>query len=434
MVDLLRFRAKEKGLELKYEIEPGLTSVVLGDPVRLNQILINLVSNSVKFTYNGDIIVRASRIKENASNVEIAFEVEDSGIGIEKEKLSVIFDSFSQADESITRRFGGTGLGLAIVKQLVEMQDGKISVNSEVNRGTTFRIELPYGLGSDRDLELADPRKVTKQGVTGLESFDNLDVLLVEDNDINQLYASNMLKKWGCVVEIAGNGFLALEMLKKQSFDIILMDIQMPVMDGYDASKAIRLLPSPKGDVPIIALTANAIKGDYEKSLEAGMDDYITKPFIPEDLNQIISRFIKNNPRKSGPSKRRQERFAKTEKAKETNKLVNLDYLRSISGNDKNFISELINSFNKITPEILENMNKGLQDKNWEVVGQAAHKLKPSIALLGIDSLKEKVKTIEISSLQNQNLDAIPLLVEETTEACVQAMDELKLALENDLE
>ena len=417
VVDTFLFQSKEKGIELKYEIHADADTVLLGDPVRLNQILINLISNAIKFTHIGEININVYLFEKKGKTHSIRFEVADTGVGISKEKIKNIFESFTQADESVTRRYGGTGLGLSIVKQLIELQNGSITVESEENKGTKFIFTIPYESGKIQDL--VQPSSKVK--ATPKHTFKNLKILLVEDNDINRLYALNILKKWECDVDGAENGYIALEKLRSNDYHIILMDIQMPIMDGYEATKSIRKnMPAPKNQIPIIALTANAIKGDNEKCLEVGMNDYLPKPFQPEDLYKTISKFAEENGQNNStpvPDK----------------DITDLTYLTSICDGDKTFMRDMVETFLQNTPPTINEMQKWINKAEWSKVGSLAHKIKPSITFMGIESLKPLIKNIEEYGKENYKTDLIPTMVDELSEKCQMAYKELRKNLDTTL-
>lgn len=418
VIDTFQFQCKEKGIELKYSIDPKADTVLLGDPVRLNQILINLISNAVKFTHIGEIYVKVELDHKEDKTHYIKFSVSDTGVGVPKEKVNHIFESFTQADESVTRRYGGTGLGLSIVKQLVELQNGTIEVRSLESKGTKFVFVIPYESGQIKDL--VQPQS-SKTKTTPRHSFKGLKVLLVEDNDINRLYALNILKKWECEVDGAENGYIALERLRTNDYDIILMDIQMPVMDGYEATKNIRRgLKPPKSYIPIIALTANAIKGDNEKCLEVGMNDYLSKPFQPEDLYKVLSKFATEKPVQSNGRRPAEEE-----------KVTDLSYLTSVCDGDKVFMRDMIETFISNTPSAINEIKKLINKSDWSKVGDVAHKLKPSITFMGIESLKPVVKKIEDYGRENYKTDEIPALVNILSNQCETAFSELRQALKN---
>jgi len=424
VIDTFQFQCNEKGIDLNFKITPEADTVLLGDPVRLNQILINLISNAVKFTHIGEIKVDVSLQKKEGKMHYITFSVSDTGVGIPDGKIHQIFDSFTQADESVTRRYGGTGLGLSIVKQLVELQNGELDVTSQESKGTTFSFTIPYESGKIQDL-VQPERKRDDKPVQ--HSFEGLKVLLVEDNDINRLYALNILKKWKCDVDGAENGYIALEKLRSRDYDIILMDIQMPIMDGYEATKSIRnTLPEPKSKIPIIALTANAIKGDNEKCLEIGMNDYLSKPFQPEDLFDSLSKFVSESKPKS--KKKSAEILTVTA---EGDQLTDLTYLHSICNGDKNFMQEMVETFITNTPSAINEMQKWSHKAEWIKVGQTAHRIKPSIAFMGLESLKPIIKKIETYGKESKSTDKIPALINTLSEKCQVAINELNKELQS---
>lgn len=382
LIDTFSVQAKEKGVELKLEIDKEADTILVGDPVRLNQILINLISNAVKFTHNGHIRL-VSRVEKKLKRKQVMrFEVIDSGIGIPKDKLDTIFESFSQADESVTRKYGGTGLGLTIVKQLVELQRGRITVESQEDVGSAFRVLIPYDIGNPEDI--AD----TSRQLNRHRSLKDLSVLLVEDNDINRLYATSILKTWECVVDLAENGYVAVEKIKDTRFDVVLMDVQMPVMDGFEATKAIRLSDAPWSRIPIIALTANATRKDIEKCLAAGMDDCVAKPFTPEDLFRALLKNARLQPSHQP-------------------KLVDLSYLRRVSGGNKEFLSDMVSTLTATMPKSIVELRELLTQKDWQGLSKAVHKIKPSLTMMGLNEAKDTASRLEHDSRQEVNLDAV---------------------------
>ena len=427
VVEMFLPQAEEKGIELKYEFVPGSEVVLLGDPVRLNQILINLIGNALKFTYEGSININARIAKQLNEKAYVEVEVKDTGIGIPSDKLGAIFESFTQADESVTRKYGGTGLGLSIVKQLIDLQHGTIQVKSTEGSGSSFMFSIPYEVGTKEDLIQETTGKPEEQSQ---DKLSGLNVLLVEDNDINRLYAANIIRKWDCEVAEAENGLICLEMLKKNSYDVVLMDLQMPVMDGFETTIAIRnSLEEPKSQVPIIALTANAIKGDNEKCLELGMNDYISKPFEPEELFSKLRPFYYASRPSSTSNKKVAAPTAELKVGAGTNhtgQLTNLGYLTSISNNDQSFINEMISTFISSTPDSLESMAKALAMGNLEQVGQIAHKIKPSLAFMGIDSLKDTVKQIEDLGKGGKDPDTLKEVLPSFIEEVHRAIKELE--------
>lgn len=285
-IKITQFRAESKGVLLTSEIDKNIYPVLTGDPVRLNQILINLIGNAIKFTEKGEVKVKVKMLENDQSKVKLEFAIEDTGIGIPEDKLDSIFESFTQASSATTRKYGGTGLGLAITKQLIELQGGTISVVSKSGVGSTFSFSL---IIKKSNVEIVATKDVTDNNKLS-HPFSDVKILLVEDNLINQKVASYTLKKQGAVVEIANHGKEAIIMLRKKKYDIILMDIQMPEMDGFETTQYIR--NSIKGSInktPIIAMTASALVSEKAKCLASGMNDYISKPFQAKELYEKIS-------------------------------------------------------------------------------------------------------------------------------------------------
>ncbi len=275
--------AVNKKIEFVTEIGEKIPKYLVGDPARLTQILNNLLSNAFKFTDQGYVRLLVELVKERSNSVEVKFSVKDSGIGIPEDRIGTIFESFVQAGKETKRLYGGTGLGLAISKELVELQNGQIKVSSEPKKGSTFTVTLDFGTVSGN--EESSPGIVEEK----MEDLSGIRVLIAEDNIVNQKVMEGFLKRWGVDFELADNGEIALEKVRESDFDLVLMDLEMPVMGGYEASEEIRKLEDPeKNAVPIIALTAAALGEVKEKAKRVGMNDFVTKPFNPVELRKKI--------------------------------------------------------------------------------------------------------------------------------------------------
>lgn len=283
-------RAKEKGLRIQTFIDESLPKVLIGDPYRLNQILLNLASNAVKFTQQGQISIRAKKLEQAGEQVKLLFEVEDTGIGIASEELDKIFESFVQASGTTTREYGGTGLGLTITKKLVELQEGKISATSIMDEGSVFRFELFFKVSDKEALTLPEPVQTEDKNLIGAK------ILMVEDNGINQIVAKRLLTRWNAEIDIANDGKEALAFLRYKQYDVVLMDIHLPKMNGYEITAIIRDPNSEvlDHDVPIVALTADAFPETREKTISAGMDDFVIKPFEQNLFYRTIVRNLKS--------------------------------------------------------------------------------------------------------------------------------------------
>ncbi len=277
-----RIRAEERGDILKVMMDSKLPRFVIADDIRLGQILNNLVSNAIKFTRDGAVTIEVSLAKSTQEHLEILFEVTDTGIGIEKEKQQLIFEHFSQADSEITREYGGSGLGLAIIKRLLTLMNSDIKVESQPSRGSRFYFSLSLKRGKDISREEKSENGMVQNNLGGIK------VLLVEDVEFNVMVAQKMLSNWNAIVDVAENGLHAIGKAKEGNYDIILMDLQMPVLDGYSATRHIREFNK---EIPIIALTASASSDVQQKTKEVGMNGYVSKPFKPSDLYEIIYQF-----------------------------------------------------------------------------------------------------------------------------------------------
>jgi PAS domain S-box-containing protein len=416
LVDTFRLQSQEKGIKLEYKKDPKIPNIFIGDPVRLNQILINLVSNALKFTHQGSITISVNLDKISNKEYFLRFEIRDTGIGIPKSKLRTIFESFSQADASVTRKYGGTGLGLTIVRQLVQMQHGSIKVESEENKGSVFTVVIPYKQG------IADEQiSGNRIGLTKSLQLQNASILLVEDNDINRLYAGSILKMWGCPFDTAENGEIALEKFKNVHFDLILMDIQMPIMDGFETTKVIRQWNNEKGNVPIIALTANATQRDIDKCLSIGMNDCLTKPFTQEDLLKVLDKYLGSQFHVLEASNNKAP-VSRVDK-------IDFSYLEKVSGNNKEFIREIADAFIKSIPTSIEELDKNSETEDWIELARVAHKIKPSITLLGVHSLKNKIVKLEEEAKLHKNPWQITKLSREVSSELKETLESLKVQI-----
>ena len=385
LVQTIHYRISKKDVEISCYVDPSIENVVIGDPTRLNQILTNLLGNATKFTEKGVISVSIKLLEKSDEQYLLEVRVHDSGIGIAADKLETIFEYFKQADVQINRKFGGTGLGLTIVKQLVEMQGGSIRVESELGVGSDFIFSLLMGNSGIPVLNhkiLSDIDQLKSQKIKK-----NLHFLIVEDNLMNQKLICKTIETWECTFEVANNGLEALEKTAATRFDVILMDIHMPELDGCETTLAIRSnMNNPNQNVPIIALTAAAMSDEKRRAFEAGMNGFLTKPIAPKMLQEHILRSIREL---SEPI----ETIVNTSKK---SSLMDLGYLMEMSNGDTHFIGTIIDAFLAETPTALKNLEAFVHQQNWDQVYKLAHKMKPNFAMLGMHHLQEMTADLEL--------------------------------------
>jgi PAS domain S-box-containing protein len=395
LVQNLKVQAEAKKIKLTMEWESAIPARLLGDPLRLSQVLMNLLSNAIKFTQEGLVNISCKASAIAGQTCELQFSVKDSGIGIPQDKLDVIFESFTQADQSTAIRFGGTGLGLTIVKQLVEMQGGRILLTSEVGKGSVFTIILPYEVAEN-------PSPVLSAEPKALSSFAGSKVLVVEDNPINQLVTKRTLENWQIEVTVANNGVEALRILKERSdFNLVIMDVQMPEMDGIEATKRIRRdFPEPTRSINILAMTASVLHDPRGRVIKAGMQDYISKPFKPAELNQKLSVFLT-------PGKPTSTQWNK----EESPGYVQMEYLESISPGNKSFQLEMIQLFDKQSKEFMRQVREAFIDGNLPLIHKLAHAFKPQGSYVGINSLTAIVAQVEQSAKEAGHAETIAALL-----------------------
>ncbi|MEK6782704.1 MAG: ATP-binding protein, partial [Bacteroidota bacterium] len=372
MLHLFETKIQEKNLELVKEYDSKIPEVLVGDPVRLHQIILNLVSNAVKFTTNGKITVSVNLLKEDEEKATIEFAVTDTGIGIPENKIEKIFENFQQASSGTARLYGGTGLGLAIVKKLVESQDGSIQVKSNVGEGSTFSFRLSF-LKTKAEAE-------SEIGLVELDmEIKNIKVLVVEDIALNQLLMKTLLDDFGFERDIADNGRIAIEKLQAKSYDIILMDLQMPEMNGFETTEYIRSIMNSK--IPIIALTADVTTVDLAKCKAVGMNDYIAKPVDERLLYNKIVGLVKKpvlitHSEMNGKAKGQAQKL----------KCIDMTYIVRLTKSNPTLMMEMISLYLNQTPTLISTMKQSLHDKDWQVLYSTMHKMIPSFSVVGISA------------------------------------------------
>jgi signal transduction histidine kinase/DNA-binding NarL/FixJ family response regulator/HPt (histidine-containing phosphotransfer) domain-containing protein len=427
--DMLMLKAEEKNIALRMTIDPSIPKRLTGDPTRVNQVLINLAGNAVKFTEKGSVEVIASLAKQEGNKLWVRFDVKDTGIGIAKEHINNIFDSFTQAGADTTRKFGGTGLGLTICRQLVGLMGGEISVASELGSGTTFTAIIPFE-------EAAVQEEVNKNNVLderSMKRLNNLKVLLVEDNEFNRMVAEDTLKEVlpGIRLNMAINGQEAVEAVRSEMYDVILMDIQMPVMDGVTATTTIRTkLPEPNCNVKIIAMTANVMQEDVQQYFEAGMNGYISKPFHEDELILKMDEVMKDAP--ADGSAKKEEPVVVVVKKEEPalppmpEKVTDMQFLRQLTGGNNEKMQKYIGMFLDNAPKLLDSIDKGMENRDFPTVKIAAHSLKPQLSYMGVKEDVSKIFMIEQSAGSSAHFDSLPALIANLKRLCTKAFEELR--------
>ncbi len=412
MLHMFEPKIQEKNLELVKEYDNKIPEVLLGDPVRLHQIILNLVSNAVKFTTKGKITVSVNLIHEDEQKVTIEFAVTDTGIGIPADKIEKIFDNFQQASSHTSRLYGGTGLGLSIVKQLIEPQGGSIRVKSKIDEGSVFSFTL--------DFQKTNAEVEAEAEILELDpEIKNIKVLVVEDIALNQLLMKTLLDDFGFEQDIAANGKIAIEKLKSKSYDIILMDLQMPEMNGFEATEFIRKTMNSK--IPIIALTADVTTVDLAKCKAVGMNDYIAKPVDERILYSKIIGLVRK-PSLIKYSDDKGNETAQSEKIKCTD----LAYLIRRTKSDPKLMMEMISLYLEQTPPLITIMKKSFRDKDWGSLHTTVHKMIPSFSIMGINTdFENMAKKIQDYAITQQLADGIHDMILQLENVCTQACKEL---------
>ncbi|MCB2182364.1 MAG: response regulator [Desulfobulbaceae bacterium] len=422
---------REKGLEIIVNIDPDVPLQLKGDSQRFKQIVQNLISNAVKFTDHGEIRISLSLLEEEGESVFINCTVEDTGLGIDNNAQEHIFDSFAQADNSVTRKFGGTGLGLSIVQHLAAIMGGEVGLKSDPGKGSSFWFTAKIAKQTPEDccrricrsrdtaaiqddpFEQDHSQKPTDE-ISSQTSENNLagkNVLLVEDNFINQQVSIELLERFHCQVRLAENGLQALEMLEDQNFDLVLMDCHMPEMDGFTATRLIRRKESfckeNKKHIPIIAMTARAMQGDREKCLEAGMDEYLSKPVQHRDLQMAMSRCMSRSTHIINSTR---------STAKKSKTKIDKNVLRRLLGKKRNGQNSLVekigNYFLGEAPRVFALLNKAICQNDTTAIFDCAHRFKSSCVNLGLNGLAEKCGELELLAPKNSIEHAMKVLID----------------------
>ncbi len=482
-INILTHKAEEKGRALTYEIEPKVAPVLMGDPYRINQVFMNLLSNAIKFTEKGSISLKASVVAETAEAQSIVVVISDTGVGIKEEYIAQLFDKFTQEDETVVRKFGGTGLGMSITKQLMELMGGTISVKSQKNIGTSISLTFDFKIGTSRVFEKKRTIKNDTSNISGKK------VLLVEDNNLNRLLATTILAEYDAIVVEAVNGQEAVDFMRKEHFDIILMDIQMPVMDGIQATQIIR--KEINTTIPIIALTANVIKGKIDSFMDAGMDDFIYKPYDEIKLVNPIAKWLNKKvadtpppvvetpkvelpkpkeapvvvietpkpievpkskeapvvaaaPKPEAPKPVTAPTVVEIPKVAEVPKpqpakavvisdpdpldiVYDLTKLKNIGRNDPVFITKMVKLFVDEIPDAVSKICEAYENNDINTITYLAHRIKPSILNMGINSIKTEILKVEAARDHPLNETELGQLIGKLDQTISTAVAQLKV-------
>lgn len=406
-----RVRSRDKGIRFGYHIEFDGEGILIGDPLRLKQVLFNLVGNAIKFTDQGKVFVLCRKITNplaSDNRVRLRFEVHDTGIGIQPEKLEAIFEGFTQADSSLSRKFGGTGLGLTISKRLIEMQEGMISVASEAGKGSVFHFELPYNQATSGDIvQAADANRIEPA------LMKNKYILIVDDDAFNIKLTNMILERWGIKVDVALSGNAALALILKNEYDLILTDIHMPDMSGIELTQKIRaMVDINRASVPIVAITANIMKDELDHYMKSGMDDYVLKPYREANLimklaGQLgLESIVTPQPEDDGDGPA----------------LTDIDFdlndVKRFSGGNKKAMAVILNSFIDENKRNLEILELSLTSNDYVTISALAHKMLTSYGHLGVKHVSDELSQLEkIDSIPNHDeIQELVLMVQQKSE------------------
>jgi signal transduction histidine kinase/DNA-binding response OmpR family regulator len=424
MKDMLMLRAEEKGIDFRVEVAPDIPQRLKGDPTRINQILINLSGNALKFTERGFVEVSAFVYKKEGHKLWVQFDVRDTGIGISPEYVDKIFDSFTQAGSDVARKFGGTGLGLTISKQLVSLMDGDISVKSELGKGTTFTMIIPL---AESEVQVSAAVESGVDSAT-LARLNKVKLLLVEDNEFNRMVAEDTLKELlpDVIIDIAVNGKEAVSRVSHELYDIVLMDIQMPVMDGVEATKMIReTLEAPARNTKIIAMTANVLQEDVQQYFNIGMNAYVSKPFHTDELLLKMSSVLEGKNPTQHEKKPAGQELAEQTLPPLPERVTDMQFLKQFTGGKEDKMHKYVGMFLENAPRLLQQVDEAYANKDLTSVKIAAHSLKPQLSYMGVKEEISHIFLIEQTASEAGHTDRLPPLIKNLKRVCDKAFSEL---------
>ncbi len=430
--ELFKSKADEKSVDLICEMDEEIPRHLSGDPTRLSQILNNLVSNAIKFTPKGYVLVRVKMRSVSSNKITLDFEVKDSGIGIPAESISSIFESFTQASTETTRKFGSTGLGLTIVKKLIELQNGNIGIKSKPNEGTTFFFSLTFTVSDASEIDVKKDHWAEYRN----KDISHLSVLCAEDNMINQMVLKKILSEWKVKAVFAENGKIAIEKLKEQHFDIILMDVQMPEMDGFTATRNIRAQSEASySAIPILAVTGSATSIGIQRCYDCGMNDFISKPYDHNELRKKIILLTSEIPVKQKQSTvgsqqptvdKLQDLLPTVDVELSEKRVTDLNHLRKLADGNIGFVIEMVEMFLAKTPAEVELVENYYKNKDWDELRQIAHKIKPTFGYVGLKDIQATLATIENNCGSKTDLDKLKVLIDKVLQVSAKAFKELE--------
>lgn len=424
--EIMALKAEQKGLSLNIEIDKTIPDRLIGDPNRINQILLNLVGNAVKFTDHGFVALSCGKVQQTEDNISLEFKVMDTGIGISEEYVGKIFESFTQAGTDTARRFGGTGLGLTISKQLVDLMEGQISIESMEGKGTTFTVTIPLIVAENQNTVIP-VNQISKEVLTRLKS---ISLLLVEDNEFNRLVAEDTLKELlpEIQLDIAENGQIAVDKVRNNHYDLVLMDIQMPVMNGVDATRTIRTsFPENKRHIGIIAMTANVLQEDVQQYLDAGMNAFVSKPFQTDALLLNMAMVLDGKAQQNPINKENQNGIGNLQSLPE--QVTDMAFLDQFTGGNPDKKKKYIGMFLENAPKLLDKIKTAMEVSDYESVKVAAHSMKPQLSYMGVKEETSNIFLIEQTAGQSAHREHLPQLVRHLERLCNKAFDELKMVM-----
>ena len=409
-------KAREKKLAFHVQADARVPALVIGDPTRLTQILVNLLNNAVKFTQQGSVSLSLDIRELSRDQVKLLFRVKDTGVGIPADKQSGVFERFNQGNPETTRKYGGTGLGLAIVKNLLEMQQGEIRFLSTEGIGTEFSVEIAYAVADGEEVQ---QKPGSQDKYLNMAEKGSWKILLAEDNLLNQKLTTTLLEGFGLEADVAEHGGLVLEKLKSHRYDLILMDIQMPVLDGYHTTRKIR--EELMLDLPVIAMTAHSMEGEREKCLSYGMDDYISKPFKEAELYAVVFKYLGAGTGKplspvQGPS---------------LTPVPDLSSLYEMTKGNKVFMREVIEIFVAQNPSDLQEFSSAIATANYEAIHTVTHRMKTSVGFIGMTGSLQVLSEIEQLGKKGSGMEEIRQKFNLIKTACEAAVQELTKILKS---